>query len=190
MRTWIHYLPLITTVFSVYFFILIYKHWKTKRQQVYLMLWASGVLIYGTGTFMESWVTLFGWNEIVFKLWYITGAILGGVILAQGSVYLLMKRRFANISGIIVLIPIVTAIVLILLSPVNYELVETHRLTGKVLEWSFVRLFTPFINIYAFVFLVGGAIYSAIRYFRQNITGARFTGNLIIALGGLLPGIG
>lgn len=39
-------------------------------------------------------------------------------------------------------------------------------------------------------FLVGGAIYSAVKYYKSTGSGARFYGNLLIALGGILPGIG
>ena len=37
---------------------------------------------------------------------------------------------------------------------------------------------------------MGGAIYSAIKYYRQSIKEAPFKGNIYIAIGGLLPGIG
>lgn len=53
-----------------------------------------------------------------------------------------------------------------------------------------MRLFSPLVNIYAFVFLVGGAALSAWRY-RGNVeTRHRLIGNVLIAVGALLPGIG
>jgi len=58
------------------------------------------------------------------------------------------------------------------------------------LVWAKVRLVTPFVNIYAFIFLVGGAFYSAYRYSKERKYRNRFLGNLFIAFGGLLPGIG
>ena len=53
-----------------------------------------------------------------------------------------------------------------------------------------MRLFSPFINLYAVTFLIGGAIYSAIRYWRRKETHHRAIGNVWIAVGALLPGIG
>jgi hypothetical protein len=95
-----------------------------------------------------------------------------------------------RLTGLLVTL-IVVAAVCVLLSPVNYGLVEPHRLSGQVLGWQWVRLFTPFINIYAFIFLAGGAAWSAWKYWRQgNGTGGRFAGNAFIAVGALLPGIG
>jgi hypothetical protein len=68
--------------------------------------------------------------------------------------------------------------------------VEAHRLSGAVLEWHWVRLLSPVVNLYAVIFLIGGAIVSAIRYSRRRETRHRFLGNVLIAAGAILPGIG
>jgi hypothetical protein len=78
----------------------------------------------------------------------------------------------------------------VLRSPIDPSLVEPYRLSGKVLVWQWVRAFTPFINIYAFIVLVGGAALSAWRYWRRPGMERRALGNIWIAVGGLLPGIG
>lgn len=190
MLAFIHKIPILTTLLSAFFFVILYKHWDSKGRPPYLFWWTLGVLTYGLGTLTESIVGLFGWSEPVFKAWYILGALLGGFPLAQGSVYLIYSKRTADIMGGIVVVVIIVASVLVALSPINYELVEATRLTGNVMVWSKVRLITPFVNIYAFVFLVGGAFYSAYRYSKESIYRNRFIGNLLIAVGGLLPGIG
>jgi len=76
------------------------------------------------------------------------------------------------------------------LAPVDYSLVEAHRLTGRVFGWSWVRLFSPVVNLYAVVFLIGGAILSAIRYSHDPATRHRMYANVLIAFGATLPGIG
>lgn len=58
------------------------------------------------------------------------------------------------------------------------------------MSWTGVRLFSPFINSYAFVFLVGGAALSAWRFRSDPSSRHRFIGNTFIAIGALLPGIG
>jgi hypothetical protein len=82
------------------------------------------------------------------------------------------------------------AAVCVLASPIMYDRVEVHRLSGRVLEWTWVRRFSPFINSYAFLMLVGGALLSAWRF--RGVPGSRgkVLGNVAIAVGGLLPGIG
>lgn len=78
----------------------------------------------------------------------------------------------------------------VLLTPIDMARVEPHRLSGKVMEWSWVRAFSPFVNVYAMVFLIGGAVRSAAWFRRDPAQRGRFVGNVCIALGGLLPGIG
>ena len=146
--------------------------------------------MYGVGTFTEAAVTILGWQEPLFRAWYISGALLGGAPLAQGTVYLLLKRRTANILATVLLLFVAVAATCVLLTPIDYAAVETYRLSGRVMEWSWVRLFSPFINTYAFIFLVGGAILSAIRYRRDPAMYHRYVGNALIAVGALLPGIG
>ena len=70
--------------------------------------------------------------------------------------------------------------------PESYD----RQLTGSVFDWKWVRFFSPLINSYVFVFLVGGAIYSAVKYYRLGGRKVQFKGNIFIAIGGLLPGIG
>lgn len=187
----VHYLPILTTLVSIPFAIVLYRRWRAKPDALYLMWWMIGVLTYMAGTVTESLTTLLGWQLVVFKAWYVTGALLGGAPLAQGTIYLLFSRRTANILSAILVTVVALAAVPVLLSPVNMALVETYRLSGAVLEWQWVRAFSPFVNTYAVIFLVGGAAWSAIRYARQGeIMRARMWGNVWIAVGAILPGIG
>ena len=189
MSTYIEYIPIFTTLFSAYFFREIFRHYQ-YRKTTYLLWWSLGVLTFGLGTVAESINILIGWSIPNVKYWYIVGALLGGFPLAQGSVYLLMKKRFADISSVFFVSLIIVSSVFVILTPITIPDNFDYKLTGKVFEWKWVRYFSPLINLYAFVFLVGGAIYSAIKYYRQGIKEAPFRGNIFIAIGGLLPGIG
>ncbi len=189
MENLIEYIPILTTLFSVFFVARIYSHYL-ERKTKYLLWWTIGVLTFGLGTLSESINVLFGWSEINLRYWYIVGALLGGFPLAQGSVYLLMNRKFAQITSWIFVTLIIVASVCVILTPISIPDGFDYKLTGAVFEWNWVRYFSPFINLYAFIFLVGGAIYSAIKYYRMVDKQARFKGNVFIAIGGLLPGIG
>ncbi len=186
---YIEYIPIITTIFSAFFLREIFAHYR-RTKTTYLMWWTIGVLAFGLGTLTESINVLFGWSQLNTKAWYIVGALLGGFPLAQGSVYLLMNRKFAHATSILIVSVIIIAGICVMLSPISIPDGFTGKLTGKVFEWKWVRLFSIPINIYALIFLVGGAIYSAIRYYAKADHQARFKGNIFIAFGGLLPGIG
>lgn len=185
----VEHIPIITTLFSLYFFVVIYRHYQEKRK-MYLFWWTLGVFTFGFGTATESINVLFGWSEWNFRAWYISGALLGGFPLAQGSVSLLMSKRFATVSSIVILSLVVAGSVCVLLSPISLPENFDQKLGGKIFDWQWVRYFSPFINIYSFIFLVGGAVYSAYVYAKQVNKEKRFLGNVLIAVGALLPGIG
>ena len=185
----IEFIPVLTTIFSIYFFREIVGHYL-ERRKTYLLWWTIGVATFGLGTLAESVHFFIGWNEINLRYWYIVGALLGGFPLAQGSVYLLMNRTFAHITTVLLLAVIAVASWFVISTPIAIPPNFDGRLTGAVFEWTWVRSFSPFINIYSFIFLVGGAFYSAYKYYKQGIREAPFKGNIYIAIGGLLPGIG
>jgi hypothetical protein len=188
-RDAIGYLPIATTIVALSFAARLFVRYRQKGGTHHLW-WMIGMLTYAAGTLTESLTTLTGWHEPIFRAWYITGALLGGAPLAQGTVYLLLKRRTADRLTAIAGTFVVIAATCVILSPINYSAVEQYHLTGKVLVWSWVRAFSPFINLYAVTFLIGGAIYSALRYRRRRETYHRYVGNVLIAVGALLPGIG
>jgi len=190
MREPVYFIPIFTTLMALVFATVVARRWRERRSGPHLLWWTFGILTYGAGTLTEASVTLFGWHEALFKAWYITGALLGGAPLAQGTVYLLFSRRTANRLTAVLVPLILVAAGAAILSPIRPELVEQYRLSGAVLGWQWVRLFSPFINTYAFIFLAGGAALSAWRYRRRRETHHRFVGNVLIAVGALLPGIG
>jgi hypothetical protein len=191
MISFVHYIPILTTLLAIPFSVRLYRHWREKPSALYLFWWMLGVVMYGVGTLTESLTTVLGWQEGVFRAWYISGALLGGAPLAQGTIYLLMKRRTAHILTGVLVVYVAVAAGFVLTSPIDYILVEPHRLSGSVLEWQWVRLFSPVINLYAFLFLAGGAAWSAWKYRNAGAGFAsRVKGNTLIAIGALLPGIG
>jgi len=185
----VHYIPILTTVLSVLFALSLYRRWR-QRNSPHLWWWAFGITTYGLGTAIESLITLSGNTILLTKLWYVAGAILGGYPLAQGSLYLSWPRRFANRLTAVSLTFVVVASILVLLSPVQAAALEVTRPSGAILSWSWVRLLTPFINLYAVFFLIGGAITSAWRHYHDRGHFYRAAGNALIALGAILPGIG
>ena len=186
----VHYVPVVTTMLAVPFALEIYRRYREHPERLHLLWWAIGIATYGVGTFTEATTTLVGWNEPTFRAWYISGALLGGAPLAQGTVYLLLGKRTAHLLTTLLIAYVIMASVFVVLSPIDYSQVEAHRLTGRVLQWQWVRAFSPVVNLYAVVFLIGGAILSALRYSTDPSTRHRVYANILIAAGAILPGIG
>jgi hypothetical protein len=186
----VHFVPIVTTLLAIPFSLEIYRRYRQHPERLHLWWWAVGIATYGVGTFTESLTTLLGWREPVLRAWYISGALLGAAPLAQGTVYLLLSRRVAHaLTGILVAYVVVAAVA-VCLSPIDYGAVEAHRLSGRVFAWQWVRAFSPLVNLYAVVFLIGGAVLSALRYSANRDTRYRMWANVLIAIGAILPGIG
>lgn len=190
MPAWTHYLPILTTIISAGFAWQILTRYASKPTSKQLLWWGLGIITYGAGTLVEALTTLVGWQEILFKAWYILGALLGGAPLALGTVYLLVGRKAGNLAVAALLTVVGVTSIFVILSPINIALVDPHVPNGKVLVWQSVRYVSPFINTFAALFLIGGAIYSAIYWLRKGHAFNRFVGNVLIAAGAILPGIG
>jgi len=187
----IRYLPIASTLVAASFTAVLWRHWRRNPRARFMLWWTIGVAVYGLGTLTETLTTLLGWHEPLFRAWYISGALLGGGPLAQGTVYLLLKRRTADRLAVALIVYVAFVATLVLSTPLDASAVVDDRLDGAVMTWSWVRLFSPLVNTYALVFLVGGAAWSAWRYrHRADHPRSRVIGNTLIAIGALLPGIG
>jgi len=186
----VHYLPIGTTVLSAAFVTVLLLRASKRDWPAHLMWWAVGVFFYGVGTAIESTVTLRGNSELLFRSWYWAGAILGAYPLATGSVYLLASRRWAHGLTAASMVVVIVASVAVWLSPVDVENLQRYRPSGDVLGWQWVRALTPIINLYAVVFLIGGAIWSSVKFFTSGNNPRRAVGTALIAFGAMLPGFG
>ena len=185
----VHYLPIVTTIISLTFCSILFRRYLVRGGTHHLW-WAGGVLAYGLGTGLEGAITLLGNSVSLTKAWYIAGALLGGYPLAQGSVYFHFNRETANRLTLLTLPLLALLSLLVVLSPVQAGAMESFRPSGDLLMWQWIRWFTPVINLYAVVFLIGLAAWSAWNFARSGGNARGAIGNALIATGAMLPAIG
>ena len=185
----VHYIPILTTIIAVTFSIILFRRYL-RRGGTHHLWWSGGVLAYGLGTGLEGSITVLGNSVGLTKAWYITGALLGGYPLAQGSVYFHFNRNTANCLTGLTLPLLVLLSLLVVLSPVQAASMKSFRPSGDLLGWQWIRWFTPMINLYAVVFLIGTAAWSAWHFARRAGEASRAIGNALIATGAMLPAIG
>jgi hypothetical protein len=187
-------LPFVSSLLSVIFAFLLFRRYRVRRG-LHLLLWGIGMIFYGIGGFCEGYYGVFGWNPVIFRLWYLCGAILVAAWLGQGTVYLLVKRRWANVLMGLLALGSLFAAVRVSAAQLDPGLMTTSLHTGSELSGDAivsqgVRLLTPFFNLYGTLALVGGAAYSAWIFWRKRVLLHRTVGNLFIAVGALLPAFG
>jgi hypothetical protein len=188
------WLPFISTVITVLFAAVVLVRYY-RRRGLHLLFWGLGLILYSLGTFAEFYST-FEWNPLVFRLWYIGGALLTAAWLGQGTVYLLVRRgNVAHYLAVGLIIASALAVAVMFATPLDGSAFDTGiglsaQYKQILPDGALVRLLTPLFNIYGTFWLVGGAAYSAWLFWRKRVLPHRVIGNVLIAVGALLPALG
>jgi hypothetical protein len=191
-----HYLPILSTIITFVFAAAVFSRFRV-RHGAHLLLWCFGLILYGIGTLTEV-ISLFTFSPIALKLWYLSGAMLTAAWLGQGTINLLVRRRgFAPTLNIILIIVSLLAVVLVFMAPITPAAASfspsqplSTQYKDILTRSGIVVLLTILLNTYGTLTLVGGAIYSAYIFWRKKILFNRMVGNILIALGAILPAMG
>ena len=87
------FLPAITAALAIIFFFLLLDQWRLRRR-AYQAIWALGILFFGIAVACEAIAAAFGWNERIYLLWYLPGAVWTAGWLGLGNAFLLGRTRF------------------------------------------------------------------------------------------------
>jgi hypothetical protein len=88
--TW---LPAATSLLALGFAIALLDQWR-ERRQTFQLIWAVGMVFYGVASGCEAIGAASGWNEALYRTWYLTGAIWTAGWLGLGTAFLLGRTRF------------------------------------------------------------------------------------------------
>jgi len=188
-----HYIPVLSTLVTFAFAVAVFRRFLF-RHGPHLLMWCIGLLFFGLGTLAEVWLA-FSFNEIILKLWYLSGAMLTAAWLGQGTVHLLVRKHGLawTLTGILTAVSLLAA-VLVLTAPLTAAAAsyDTTRAISSQYKDILTRggltiALTIILNSYGTLTLVGGAIYSAIIFFRRHALLNRMIGNVLIAIGGIAP---
>jgi hypothetical protein len=190
---------LLTTIVSGVMAVLLLNRYR-QRGGMHQLMWALGLVLYFIGGLSEVILSLFGWNDLSFRMWYWAGALMVPPVLAQGTMHLLVRKPYiATIMTIVVGVVAVASLVWILSVPLDASKFVPGSDIGKFLTESYRailpesavrRILPPLLNGYGTLVLAGGAVYSAYLFLRKQILPNRVLGNIFIALGALLPAAG
>ena len=86
-------LPAVTSVLALVFSLALFDQWRERRGG-FQLIWGIGMLFYGIAAGAEAVAGLSGWNEPLYRIWYLTGAIWTAGWLGLGTAFLLGRTRF------------------------------------------------------------------------------------------------
>jgi hypothetical protein len=86
-------LPALTSVLALVFSLALFDQWRERRQG-FQLIWAIGMLFFGIAAGCEAVAATGGWNEALYRTWYLTGAVWTAGWLGLGTAFLLGRTRF------------------------------------------------------------------------------------------------
>lgn len=86
-------LPALTALLALVFAAALLDQWRERRRG-FQLIWAIGMIFFAIASGAEAVGALGGWNDVLYRTWYLTGAVWTAAWLGLGTAYLLGKTRF------------------------------------------------------------------------------------------------
>jgi hypothetical protein len=83
----------VTALIALAFAVALLDQWRVRRQS-FQLAWAVGMLFFGIASACEAIAAAGGWNETLYRTWYLTGAVWTAGWLGLGTAFLLGRTRF------------------------------------------------------------------------------------------------
>ena len=96
-------IPAITAVLALVLAVALLDQWR-ERRQTFQLVWAIGMLFYGVASGCEAIGAASGWNEALYRTWYLAGAIWTAGWLGLGTAFLLGRTRFGYTFAVCLLL--------------------------------------------------------------------------------------
>ena len=87
------FLPAATAIMALVFSVALLDQWRERRSP-FQLVWAAGMLFYGIAAGCEALGVANGWDETLYRTWYLTGAVWTAGWLGLGTAFLLGRTRF------------------------------------------------------------------------------------------------
>jgi hypothetical protein len=87
------FFPALTAVLAATFAVAVIDQWR-ERRRAYQVVWAVGMVFFAVAAGAEAVAAATGWSEPVYRVWYLTGAVLTAGWLGLGNAFLLARTRF------------------------------------------------------------------------------------------------
>ena len=185
-------LPLGAAVVSAVFAWQLARGWM-DRKRPNLAAWSVALAMFAVASFAPAIAMLGDWTPGLFRTYYLFGAILNVPVLGLGTIYLLGSRRLGHICAVVVAVASILAAVAVLQAHVDPSALETAGIPrGSEAMPAAIRLLARIYSFVGFFVVLGGALWSAVRLWRQRrqdlrrlaiANGLIAAGTFVVALG-------
>ncbi|MDO8472458.1 MAG: hypothetical protein Q7T05_01430 [Dehalococcoidia bacterium] len=185
-------LPLLSTIVTLIFAVTVFDQFLARRRS-YQLVWAIGLALYLMGTAAEFTVGAYGVSSGAYRVRYLCGGLLTAAWLGMGTVYLLFPGKGAHVVMGVLVVASLAGVYQIVASPVDVSKIQTLPLSSEGFEkgiWGVRGLLIILTNTFGTITLAGGAVYSAVFFWRRGIYPHRILSNVLIAVGAMMPALG
>ena len=164
--------------------IVILNHYAAApARRLHELVWGLSFLLFGAGAAFELAADLWGWNEPLARLYYLSGAILAVALLGIGELVLLAPRWWRAILIVAALFSLLTIVVVFLqpVDPSQFTSKTPWRATAPI--GSLPAVLAGISNGLGTLLIVGGALYSAWVFWRRRLQFHRMVGCVLLAVG-------
>lgn len=151
--------------------------------------WTVAFAVFALAAGVEVVGSTLGWTPTLARLYYLAGATLVVGYLALGELYLLAPRRIAAVAPGATLLVTAFAAALVFDAPVDRARLAADG-WDAIERGPALKTLAIGINTLGTLILVGGALFSAWRFWRRGIHRQRMIGCLLIAGGTLVVASG
>ncbi len=183
----------LAALLSFLFALVVAARWLRSHRPSFAF-WTLGLLIFAAAAAAQSLGETQGFQDhvLLFRLFYLLGGALGVIYLALGTLYLLVPRRVADLSAVVV--AALTAVVAVdaFMAPVNAASLATPCgvFGGAFSSVAPVALAAVVFNIVGTVVFAGGAAWSGWRFLRERVHLDRIVCNVLLTAGALVIAAG
>ncbi len=189
--------PLLSAGLMIVFAIFVLNKYISSNK-MHFFFWGIGLLMFSIGSLSEIYLSI-QWNRLAFFFWYFFGAVLNAAWIGQGTIYLLLTKKWIKPTVTLLLVGSLSALIIMIQT---MSMLDISQFTSNIAisdqyrdiipaphEGGTIRLLTPFFNVYGATALVGGAVWSAYLFWRKRVLPNRVIGNILIALGAIIISI-
>ena len=176
---WIPFATMVlSAIFAIYTLYLLIR----KRDNC-LMMWCAGLLFYGLSSGLAFTFGLGIKNLILYRLWYLSDAILATAFFAIGIVYYILPRRMAFPLFLLLTIASIYSIIEVFIAPV--EISDMYILSNRPfpLQIHIISLFFYLSEMVVIFVALFNGVYSAVtrrRRFFNSISLLLMGGGMIL----------
>ena len=179
------------TLVALAFAMATFERWLDGRRR-HELAWSVSLLLFTLGAGCLLVGAANGWNEWVFRLFFLFGAILNVPFLALGTVYLLGGQRRGDACAVAVGLAGAFAAGVLLVAPLRAPVPVDQLPRGQDVFGVLPRVLAAVASGGGAVVVLGGAVWSAWRFRRGPMLMANLliaTGTLVLSAGGLLNSV-